>query len=221
MTTIITKTTTITVMITHIFISKSVLQYINANMVVQIPWIMHLFNNPHLYLPRDVCLNSEVKALNENRVLYQSYLLRILKKHISFDQDGGQPPKCKTYSIIRPTQITGYDQFLLHFLLCDLIGDDKSPFGLITLSQGQLIYASQEYEMSAMEFNYMASATCIGNYLALILSTPLCKSNGTFSWDIDINGLISFLWKYKTWVIKCYILTCCHANLVCLSLSIV
>ena len=55
----------------------------------------------------------------------------------------------------------------------------------------------------------------------LIFSTPLCKSNGTFSLDMDINGLILLLWKYKTSVIKCYILICCLVNLVSLGPPIV
>ena len=47
-------------------------------------------------------------------------------------------------------------------------------------------------------------------------STPLCKSNGTFLSDMDINELTSVLHKYKTPVTKCCILTCCWVNLVCI-----
>ena len=46
--------------------------------------------------------------------------------------------------------------------------------------------------------------------------TPLCKSNGTFFSDIDINELTSVLHKYKTPVTKCCILTRCWVNLVCI-----
>ena len=48
------------------------------------------------------------------------------------------------------------------------------------------------------------------------LGTPLCKSNGIFFSDMDINELTSVLHKYKTPVTKCCILTCCWANLVCI-----
>ena len=44
---------------------------------------------------------------------------------------------------------------------------------------------------------------------------PLCKSNGTFFSDMDINELTSVLHKYKTPVTKCCILTC-WVNLVCI-----
>ena len=46
--------------------------------------------------------------------------------------------------------------------------------------------------------------------------TPLCKSNGTFLSDMDINELTSVLHKYETQVTKCCILTCCWVNLVCI-----
>ena len=46
--------------------------------------------------------------------------------------------------------------------------------------------------------------------------TPLCKSNGTFFSDMDINELNSVLHKYKTPVTECCILTCCWVNLVCI-----
>ena len=55
----------------------------------------------------------------------------------------------------------------------------------------------------------------------IIWITPLCKSNDTFSLDMDINELISVLQNYKTSMIKCYILTYCCINLGCLSLLIV
>ena len=55
----------------------------------------------------------------------------------------------------------------------------------------------------------------------LLMSTPLCKSNGTFFSDMDINELTSVLHKYKTPVTKCCILTCCWVNLVCIKHLIV
>ena len=46
--------------------------------------------------------------------------------------------------------------------------------------------------------------------------TPMCKSNGTFFSDMDINELTSVLHKYKTPVTKYCILICCWVNTVCI-----
>ena len=54
-----------------------------------------------------------------------------------------------------------------------------------------------------------AISICINDGISTVQCTPLCKSNGTFSSDMDINELTSVLHKYKTPVTNCCILTCC------------
>ena len=51
--------------------------------------------------------------------------------------------------------------------------------------------------------------------------TPLCKSNGTFSLGIYINGIVSVYQKYKNVDLKCYMLTYYCINMVCVSILII
>ena len=74
---------------------------------------------------------------------------------------------------------------------------------------------------AAMVVNFSPIPEYQGASSTVRMCTPLCKSNGTFFSDMDINELTSVMHKYNTPVTKWCILICCWVNLVCIRRLIV